>query len=191
MNLLRFLKRYQNVKSSIQVEKPGGEVDIVFHTDADFAGREDRLSTVGSFGWINGNLFYADCSVVKQMLTSSAETESHGCFKACKVGVYARNWLSEVLGIKYIRLPMYVFNDNQAAIQILSTRSNSSRSKHFDVRLRYVTMLVEQGQIIVAWIERGELAADMLTHALSRPHFEKAGLEEMKNIANASSNQGA
>ena len=56
----------------------------------------------------------------------------------------------------------------------MSTRSNSGKSKHFDVKLRYVNELVERGKLILIHIPRGENCADILTHALKRTSFEKA-----------------
>ena len=65
----------------------------------------------------------------------------------------------------YINVPAWIFNDNNAAVELLRLRKNSSKSKHFDVQLRYVTQLVEQKRINVFWIPRGENFADIDVNA--------------------------
>ena len=91
-------------------------------------------------------------------------------FKAVKAEKYCLNWVQEVT--KKVNLPMYIFNDNRAAVIILSTRSNSGRSKHFDIALRYVTEMVENGIIVVCHVKREHNFADMLTHPLNRHNLE-------------------
>ena len=69
--------------------------------------------------------------------------------------------------------PVYVFNDNASAILILTTRTNSAKSKHFNIKLRYVNFQHEQKNVKVAFIPRELNGADMLTHLLSAPFFQK------------------
>jgi hypothetical protein len=53
----------------------------------------------------------------------------------------------------------------------MSTRSNSGRSKHFDVKLRYVVELVETGAVKVGYIASQRNASDILTHSLPKASF--------------------
>jgi hypothetical protein len=167
LNLLRFLKKKRIPLRLIC--QSGGEIEIKFMCDANFL-TPDSTSNFGVFGFVQGCLVYTDCQKISSIVTSSCESESHSIFAAAKASVYIRNWVAEV--IDNVKLPMFIFNDNEAAVLILTTRSNSGRSKHFDVKLRYVTELFEKKQIVVAHIKRGENCADILTHALNRQQFE-------------------
>jgi hypothetical protein len=168
---MRFIKKMKNLPLRIQHDA-GGELHINFLCDADFAQRSDQRSTIGVLGFVNNVLLYAECETLKTLPSSSCESESNAIFKATKAGAYVFGWTMEVIPATLIKLPMFIFNDNEAAIAILTTRSNSGRSKHFNVKLRYVTEMFENKQIIVAHIGRGENGADILTHALKRTQFE-------------------
>ena len=102
-------------------------------------------------------------------MTSSTQGESDAIFEAAKASRYITNWLME---ITVVDVPTFIFNDNNAAVEMLRVRSNSSRSKHFEVHLKYVTQLVEQNKVKVMWIRRGENFADILTHSLARTDYE-------------------
>ena len=149
---------------------PSVPPDITFACDADFANAKDRRSTFGSLGWVGRCLVYGQSNSIKTLVTSSTESESHGIFESAKACEYLKMWLSEFTRIK---IPNFIFNDNQAAIQLLSTRNNSGLSKHFDVKLRYVTSRIEAGMIKIFHIPRGLNGADILTHSLPRATFEK------------------
>jgi len=103
------------------------------------------------------------------MVTSSCESESHSIFETCKAGVYIKRWIEIFAKCPE---PTLVFNDNSSAVSLLSSRTNSNLSKHFDVKLRYVTQLIEQNEINVYHIPREMNGADILTHSLSRSVFE-------------------
>jgi hypothetical protein len=167
LDLLRFIAqiRLPHVLSC----KPGGEMSFRFLCDSNYANMDSK-TTIGVLGYLNESLIYADCSTLKTIVTSSSEGESHAIYSAAKASVYCTGWLREIIGDK-LQLPTFIFNDNESAITILSTRSNSGRSKHYDVKLRYVTYLMEQGKINVAYVKRKENCADILTHPLPAPEF--------------------
>ena len=169
-DLLRFVKRARHLHLVFHL-KPGTLLHIRFACDADYAGRNDKKSTVGVFGHIETCLILAEVTTISSIVTSSCESESHGIVRAAKGGKWMLNWVLEVT--PKVQIPMWIFNDNQSAITILSTRSNSGRSKHFDVGLRYVNELVERKLIVVSHIKRNENFADILTHPLSRQPFEQ------------------
>jgi hypothetical protein len=148
---------------------PRDEIKVHFMCDADFAMQPNRKSVVGIIGWVNDCVIYSQSSTTNTVLTSSCESESHAIFSAAKAAVYVHDWLA---WFSRVSTPVFIFNDNHAAVTVLSRRSNTSRVKHFDVKLRYVTELCEQGKVELAFIPREKNGADILTHALSRRKFE-------------------
>ena len=121
--------------------------------------------------YLNDCLIVARSSTVKSQLTSSCEGESHGIFEACKSLIFIDNWL-KCLPFINIPKPSFIFNDNKAAVLLMSNPGCGSRSKHFDVKLRFVAHNIEAGIIQVRFLRRGLNAADILTHSLSRADFE-------------------
>ena len=149
---------------------PREKLSLKFACDASFATYSDRKSVVGVLGWLNDCIIYASSSTCVSTLTSSCESESHAIFEASKVATYCYNWICELTAVQ---LPVFIFNDNAAAILIMSTRSNCGRSKHFDVKLRYVVELVEKGMIQIAYLPTGKNPSDIFTHSLTRRKFEQ------------------
>ena len=166
--VLLYVKGHIDFKQVYCVE-PGSKLELTFVCDADYSG--DRPSTFGGLGWLNDCMIYAHSSTIKTAVTSSTESEAHSIFEFTKMGIYCANWITELVG--YVLRPVYVFNDNASAILILTTRTNSSKSKHFNIKLRYVNFQHEQKNVKVAFIPRELNGADMLTHPLSAPSFEK------------------
>ena len=53
----------------------------------------------------------------------------------------------------------------------MSTYSNSGRSRHFSIKLRYVIGLVTKGLIKIGYVKSADNAADILTHSLGPQKF--------------------
>jgi hypothetical protein len=168
LKVLLYLKGTTDWKLIYTID-PALPISITFCCDADYADTHDRDSTYGAIGYVQNNVVYAQASAIRTVMTSSCESESHGIFETCKAAVYITNWWKAFTAVK---LPVFVFNDNKAAIAILSVRNNGSGSKHFTSKLRYVTRLVEQNKIRLFHIPRGMNGADILTHSLPRRKFE-------------------
>jgi hypothetical protein len=192
LNTLSYIARTKSWKLFYEID-PSLPLGIIFSCDASYSNISDMKSTFGCFGWIQKCLVYAQSSTISIRVTSSCESESHAIFEAVKAAIYIRNWL---LAFCDVDLPMLIFNDNSAAIQILGVRSNGTLSKHFAPRLRYVTDLVEQKLIKLFHVPRGMNAgADLLTHSLGRIAYERgltitygdAGLQGLIDVAACSS----
>ena len=141
---------------------------LKFVCDASLSNMADSKSTIGVIGYIQDFPFYVSSKTCKAILTSSCETESHSIFEACKMAVYARNWIRQFTNCVD---PVFVFNDNEAAISIMSTYSNSGRSRHFSIKLRYVIGLITKGLIKLGYVKSDDNAADILTHSLGPQKF--------------------
>jgi hypothetical protein len=167
LDFLCYLKKIKRFKKILHLT-PGAPLDLVFQCDASFALFTDAKSAMGGIGWLGGTVIYSGCNIPSTIFTSSTESESEIIFIICKHVVFIRNWLAPFLEIK----TTFVYNDNEAAISIMGNFSNSGRSKHFNIRYRYVAMLVEDGVVRLAHISREHNCSDVLTHSLARPSFE-------------------
>ena len=169
LNVILYLKGTIDWKLTFQVD-PDVTMALNFACDADLAMSRDRRSTYGSVGWAGDCLIYGQSSTIKTIMTSSCESESHAIFETAKAVKFIHSWLN---CFTYVKTPSFIFNDNKSATQLLSSRNNSGLSKHFDIKLRWVTAQIENGLIKLFHIPRGKNAADILTHSLPRAPFEE------------------
>ena len=70
------------------------------------------------------------------------------------------------IGIKYQR-PITVRVDNIGAIFMSKNINTSSRTKHVDVRTKYVNEYVENGTVKIKFVTNNENIADIMTKNLS------------------------
>ena len=61
-----------------------------------------------------------------------------------------------------------VFGDNEGAKAIADNPSSASRSKHIDVKLKFIRGLIRVGEVRVLHVEMVEQHADVLTKSLLR-----------------------
>ena len=168
LHVVLYLKGTIDWKLEFKVD-PNRPLQVTFCCDASYSNVSEQKSSYGCLGWVQDCLVYSQSSTLNIRTTSSAESESNAIFQSCKAAVYVRNWMRAFTRVPE---PMFVFNDSTSAIQILGSRTNATLSKHFSPRLRYVTELVETGQIQLFHIPRGMNGADILTHSLARASFE-------------------
>ena len=83
---------------------------------------------------------------------------------------YLRMLMSEI-GAEQ-RSPTVLYEDNTGVVAIASSDTLSSRSKHVDLRHKYVCEAVKQKKVSVQWISTKEQVADVVTKALPRREFE-------------------
>ena len=76
-----------------------------------------------------------------------------------------------------------VFQDNQSAIKLEENgkESNGKRTKHFNVKLFYVTDLIKRKEMEVSYCSSEKMTANLLTKPLVGNTFEKFCKEIMNN----------
>ena len=105
------------------------------------------------------------------MTLSSTEAELVSCSEAAREVIYLRALLRE-LGVD-MKQPTILYEDNMGVVQIAVNNSFSSRTKHIDVRHKFVCEQVALGTIVVRHIAGEEQPADLLTKPLARQRFER------------------
>ena len=123
-------------------------------------------------GFIDGCCIFAHSkkgSTQVPVADSTAHSESGAIFQGAKYGKYIDNWLNFIKDWIVLKTPIIILNDNKSAIQIMSSYTNSGRSKHFDVQLFYVRNLVEYKFIEILYVKSIDNKADMLTKPLPYP----------------------
>lgn len=58
--------------------------------------------------------------------------------------------------------------DNQSTIEMIKSYENSKRSKHIDIKVRFINDIVNKGLLVLKYIPSNENKADLLTKSLSK-----------------------
>uniref|UniRef100_A0AAV1TN70 Polyprotein n=1 Tax=Peronospora matthiolae TaxID=2874970 RepID=A0AAV1TN70_9STRA len=80
----------------------------------------------------------------------------------------------EVLGLREMlrevglepALPMQLHVDNQAAISQIAGEASSLKSKHVDVRLKFLCYFAHRGVQVAIYVRSGQMLADLMTKAM-------------------------
>ncbi len=140
------------------------------YTDSDWAADTDtRCSTSGGIVTLNGNIISWLCQKQKSVAQSSTESEFYAVNAlACEV-VWFQELLLELFGSHLLSV---LFIDNQAAMHWTTGESmGHKRSKHIDVRYKWVRQLINEERIKVQWKPSANQLADILTKNTTKSIF--------------------
>ena len=102
----------------------------------------------------------------------------------CQV-VWLRRLLGELTGAE--AHPPALMVDNQPAIALAKNPVLHDRSKHIDVKFHFFRDCVDEGQIVIEFVETGRQLADVLTKPLGRLRFmelkEMISMEGVQGLA--------
>ena len=145
-------------------------MELTAYADADHAGCQDtRQSTSGGAQFLGNKL--VSWSSKKQMNTSISSTEAEyiAMSSCCSQILWMRSQLSDY-GFKFNKIPMYC--DNKSVIALCCNNVQHSRSKHIDIRHRFIREQVEKGVVELYFVKTEYQLADIFTKALPRERFE-------------------
>ena len=148
-------------------EEKSDKYDLEVYSDADFAGEADtRKSTSGRLMFLFGNLILWKAKSQSGIALSSCESEYVAMSEAVKDLLYAKQLLAE---FGYKNLTAVVYGDNESAIKIARSEAAMARTRHVDIKLKFLMhQAIDQG-IEFKWISTHDMLADMMTKGLSAP----------------------
>ncbi len=168
--LLRVIKYVLDTKGLAIKVKPlslGELVEwlIVVFSDSDFAGdKETRISISGFVLYLMGVPISWRSKGMRSVTLSSSEAEYVALSEAVKEIKFVYQLLV-MMGIP-VKLPIIVHVDNVGAIFMSENVSVSQRTKHVDVRYRFVQEFVVDGFIKVVFVKSEDNDADLFTKNL-------------------------
>lgn len=162
--VLRYLKGTRNRKLTYMKD----ENELVGYCDADHAGNIDnRRSTSGYAFIMQGAAISWAAKAQATVSLSTAESEYASLVVAMQECVWLRRLLSEIRLSLSDELVLHC--DNKSALQLAlnGSASSSPRTKHLDIKDKFIREQLSKGTVKLAYIETNEMIADILTKAMT------------------------
>jgi hypothetical protein len=157
------------------------------YCDADLAGDKiSRRSTTGMYISMNGGPISWLSRLQKLCAQSSAESEIYAVTESVKEAIHLK-LLCEECGIRLPNIPMTIWEDNNACIQMGHALRGSNAAKHFEIRLRFLYEHIAERNIQFSRIDTKDQIADGFTKPLPRPAFELFRSRMLVNPTSSSS----
>jgi hypothetical protein len=192
--LLRAIKYVLNTndKGLKMHQMSGASRDIVTincYTDSDYAGDPDtRRSVSGHVMYLDGSPISWRSKSQSTVTLSSTEAEWIALCDAVKEVMFLFNVLAD-MEIN-VELPVQVHVDNQGAVHMSKNNSTTSRTKHIDVRYKYIRELIDDGMIEVTFVPTRDNDADLFTKNLPSELFQLHADKLTKNKPQTKESQG-
>ena len=172
-NVFKYLKGTANYGIRYEPQPDKKQIIIECFVDSDYASdTTDRRSTSGYVIKMAGGPVAWGSKKQSICAQSSAEAELIALSTASKMVTWTARLLDEI-GIKNVKLPIEIREDNQACIKIAQTELLSNRTKHIDVRYFYVREQIEKKKQALKYVRTDENIADLLTKNVTRDQYLK------------------
>ena len=136
--------------------------ELKVYSDSDWAGDKDTRISVSGFGvFLMGVPISWKSKAQRSVTLSSSEAELVALTEAAKEIKFIAQLLMS-MGFK-VNLPIVCKVDNQGAIFMAQNVSTSQRTKHLDLRYRFITEYIEDGFIKVIFVRTKENVSDWFT----------------------------
>ena len=146
-----------------------GDVTLSGAADADHAGdMATRRSTTGYYAFLNGTPVGWNSTLQRTVALSTAEAEMNALSSCVQMLLGLKNLLTE-MGLGHAGI--LIDEDSESCIGMTGQFGPTARSKHMDVRMKFVREAVERGDIIVTKVDTRDQRADILTKALTKETF--------------------
>jgi hypothetical protein len=159
----RYLKGTKELRLVLRNANPvPGMVQVSSYSDADFAGDiKGRKSVSGGILELNGMSIGWLCKKQGAVALSTMEAEYVSAARTAQELFGVKSLLSE-LGIE-TSSPMKMYMDNQAAIKQITNEGSSSKSKHIDVKLKFLKDYAQKSVLAPEYVSTNLMKADLLT----------------------------
>ena len=143
----------------------------ITYIDANLGGdRVTRKSTSGLVITMNGGPICWSSRLQKLCAQSSAESEIYAVVDGVKEALHIK-LLCEESGIREPGIPMEIWEDNQACIQMGHNLRGSNTAKHYELRLRFLNEQIWENNIQFSKIDTSDQLSDGFTKALNVTMF--------------------
>jgi len=166
--LIRYVRKTKDMGIGLEGTK---NLSVAAYVDASYGVHEDMKSHTGVVIGIGKGPIYSKSSTQKLNTKSSTEAELVGLSDSTNQIIWVRNFLEEQ---GYHLPPAKVYQDNMSTIALIKNgKSGSDKTRHIAVRFFFVADKVKNGEIVIEYLNTGEMLADILTKPLQGSLFEK------------------
>ena len=163
--VLRYLNGTSTLKLHMKNSTNTNIFEFVAYSDADFAAnKDDRKSISAVLIYLNGLLVNWIVSKQANVSLSTMESEFVAAARTVQELLGCMELLQE-LKIE-IKLPATLYMDNMAAISQIESEASSSKSKHVDIKHKFIKDLFKKGTLKPVHMEKTKMIADLLTRNL-------------------------
>ena len=153
-----------------QADSRSATVECSAYADADWAGdRSDRRSISGWVAMINGDPISWSSKKQSIVALSTCEAELYAEAAAIQEVQWVRGMIAE-LGLES-GAPSVIHGDNQSTLAVSKNGVKGERTKHVDVKYKFITECIDDGVVQVKWIPSRENIADIFTKPLDVQTF--------------------
>ena len=169
VNALKRVIRYLIKTKNLCIKYSGESSGLVGYSDSDFANDIDtRKSITGYLFMMNGGPITWSSQKQKTIALSTTEAEYVAASESAKEILWLQQLLSD-LGESYDCTTLNI--DNQSAIKLINNPVYHKRTKHIDIKYKFVREKVELGLIKINYVPSNCQLADILTKALPTQTF--------------------
>lgn len=176
--LLRYLKGTSDIglrfggRTSNEVMDQNSQMNVVGYCDADYANdKNDRKSITGWIVKLNDDVVSWSSKKQSTVALSTCEAELYAEASCIQEVMWLQNLVKE-LELNVV-MPSTVKSDNQSTIEISQNNVIREKTKHVDVKYKFVNEKIDENIIKVKYINTTNQQADILTKSLGRQLFEK------------------
>lgn len=144
-------------------------VILTGYSDANHGSENDRKSTSGYVFYIGGCPISWKSKRQGMVTISSTEAELVALSEAGREAM----WLMRLLRDLGLSVQTTLFEDNQGAIYMANGSGNHQRSKHIDIRDKYIQQPVDAKLMDIKHCRTQDMVADLLTKALPKEEVRK------------------
>jgi hypothetical protein len=170
VNAVKRIIRYLIKTKHYGIEYTRSKFSINGFSDSDFAGDVDsRRSTTGYLFIINEGPVTWASHRQKTVALSTTEAEYMAACDASKEILWIKQFLSDI-GEPIDSIILSI--DNQSAIKLIKNPVFHNRSKHIDIKYKFIRDNVETGNIVIEYCPSEFQLADILTKSLPVNRFD-------------------
>jgi histone deacetylase 1/2 len=166
--VLRYLKGTQNLALRLGTSIPSQIIQA--YADADWANDADRRSISGMAVFYDDSLISWKSKKQKLVALSSTEAELYSLSATVQEAMWTYQFLTS-LGIEVYEVKL--MEDNQSTIALVLRDSKDTRTKHVDVKHKFIGQVISKRPYSLSYVCTDEQVADIFTKPLGRVKFEQ------------------
>ena len=168
--LLKMMGFLKGTISDILTLEADDAQTMVWYIDAAFASHPDMKSHTGMIFTLGKGALIS--SSVKQKTNSRSSTEAE--FNATDDMISKIIWMRKFIEHQGVKVNLnIVYQDNTSTMKLLNNGKVSSgkRTRHFDIKLFYITDLISRDEVTVRYCPTDKMIADYMTKPVTGSKF--------------------